>query len=148
MILGSKARYAVMAMVELASCPPDRPVSLMALASAQDIALAYLEQIFSKLRQRELVVSSRGPGGGYRLALPAEHVTLFAIVSAVEESLAMTRCDKHAGSGCMPGQARCATHDVWDGLERQIEDYLASITLADVLARYRPSPFFRSELPT
>lgn len=135
MILGTKARYAVMAMVELAGRDTARPVTLAELAEAQEITLPYLEQIFFKLKSGGLVNSVRGPGGGYVLARKAKDIPISDIVQAVDESLKMTRCDKHSETGCMSTKARCITHDLWDGLSRHIHDYLHSITLADVLKK-------------
>jgi len=134
MILGTKARYAVMAMVDMAGRPKDVPVSLAELAQSQEITVPYLEQIFSKLRHGGLVQSVRGPGGGYILGKSAGEICIASIVEAVEESTQMTRCDKHT-EGCMSSKARCLTHDLWDGLEQQINNYLNSITLADVRDR-------------
>lgn len=138
MILGTKARYAVMAMVELAGRNAGKPVTLAELAESQGITVPYLEQIFSKLKQRHIVKSVRGPGGGYILGHPAEQIRIADIVQAVEESIKMTRCDKHEHNGCMTGGSRCATHDLWDGLESQIQGYLSSISLQDVQKRNLP----------
>ncbi len=135
MILGTKARYAVMAMVDLAGREPGKAVPLSDLADKQEMTVPYLEQIFSKLRQHGLVQSVRGPGGGYLLAKSSEDIAIAAIVKAVEESTKMTRCDKTPGSGCMTEKTRCLTHHLWDGLEKQIEGYLTSVSLADVRAR-------------
>ncbi len=135
MILGTKARYAVMAMVDLAGRKSGEPVTLAELAKAQEITLPYLEQIFGKLKKRGLVKSVRGPGGGYVLATDAAQVLVFDIVLAVDESMQMTRCGSHATHGCMATRARCLTHDLWAGLERQISDYLKSISLADIRNR-------------
>lgn len=134
MILGTKARYAVMAIVELAGRESGKPVSLAELAQSQEITVPYLEQIFSKLRQAGLVKSMRGPGGGYVLAKPAEETWVSDIVVAAEESLKMTRCESHTG-GCMSTKTRCMTHHLWEGLEQQIFDYLHSISIADVRSR-------------
>ena len=132
MILGTKTRYAVMAMVELAGHAPGVPVALATLADAQEITVPYLEQIFAKLKKAGLVQSVRGPGGGYVLAKPAEQLRISDIVHAVDESIQMTRCNKHETGGCMSTKARCLTHDLWSGLEEQIENYLHGFTLADV----------------
>ena len=131
MILGTKARYAVMAMVELSGREPGVPVTLSQLAESQEITLPYLEQIFSKLKRADLVKSVRGPGGGYVLASEAKNINIGHIVHAVDESLKMTRCESHAG-GCMASKTRCLTHHLWEGLEHQITGYLEGITLADV----------------
>lgn len=135
MILGTKARYAVMAMVELAGHKPDAPVSLAELAQAQEITVPYLEQLFSKLRQHGLVKSVRGPGGGYVLAKPAQDIPIYDIVTAVDESLKITRCENHGEHGCMSKKTRCLTHHLWEGMERQIHDYLNARSLADVRTR-------------
>lgn len=131
MILGSKVRYAVMAMAELAMRQQGQPVTLAELADAQEITLPYLEQIFARLRQYGLVTSVRGPGGGYVLARPASDIRISDIASAVDESLKMTRCEAHAG-GCMSKNARCLTHDLWEGLEQHIHAYLHAVSLSDI----------------
>ena len=135
MLLGTKARYAVMAMVELAGYEPGMPVTLAQLAEKQEFTVPYLEQIFSKLKQAGLVKSVRGPGGGYVLAAPAASVRISDIVQAVDESLKMTRCANESPQGCMSAGTRCLTHDLWEGLERHIFQYLHGVTLADVLSR-------------
>jgi Rrf2 family transcriptional regulator, iron-sulfur cluster assembly transcription factor len=135
MILGTKARYAVMAMVELAGREAGKPVALAELAEAQEITVPYLEQLFSKLKKRGLVESARGPGGGYSLAKSAGDIPIAEIIHAVEESTKMTRCAAHGKTGCMATKAQCLTHDLWAGLERQIEGYLGSVSLADVRSR-------------
>lgn len=132
MILGTKARYAVMAMVEMAGRDQSAPVSLAELSKAQEITVPYLEQLFRKLRFANLVKSVRGPGGGYVLAKPIEQISIYEIVTAVEESVKMTRCKMEKNSGCMSNKSLCLTHNLWDGLGKQIEDYLSSISLHDV----------------
>src|SRR5690348_14029899 len=127
MILGTKARYAVMAMVELAGREPGVPVALSELAEAQEITLPYLEQIFSKLKHAQLVESVRGPAGGYLLARGAGDIPISDIVNAVAESIKMTRCDTHEHGGCLSKKTRCLTHHLWEGLERQIEGYLQGV---------------------
>jgi len=140
MLLGTKSRYAVMAMVELAGRVHNKPVTLADLAQTQEITVPYLEQIFSKLKNKALVKSVRGPGGGYVLARTADKIRISDVIEAVDESMQMTRCENHhkgghGSKGCMSAGSRCLTHDLWDGLEKQIYNYLHSITLADVCAR-------------
>ena len=135
MILGTKARYAVMAMVELAAHDAKTPVTLAQLAQAQEITVPYLEQIFSKLKKHSLVRSVRGPGGGYVLAQLAADIRISEIIEAVDESLAMTRCKNSSHNGCMATRSRCLTHDLWHGLEQQIYNYLHDISLEDVVLR-------------
>ena len=135
MILGTKARYAVMAMVDLAATCCGKPITLADIAARQEIPLPYLEQIFARLKRAGLLKSVKGPGGGYLLAKPQEDTRVSEIVAAVDESIKMTRCDAHREGGCMGGKARCATHDLWEGLGDQIYNYLHSITLKDVCER-------------
>ena len=134
MRLSTKGRYAVMAMADLARREGDaaRAVALADIAHRQEISLSYLEQLFARLRRKGLVKSARGPGGGYRLARDAADTTIAEIVHAVDEPLRATRCtDK--GKGCMLKGERCLTHDLWADLGDRIEDYLASVSLADVI---------------
>ena len=135
MRLSTKGRYAVMAMADLARRQSDavRAVALADIATRQEISLSYLEQLFARLRRKGLVQSARGPGGGYRLARTAGETSIADIVHAVDEPLRATRCAGDAARGCMRGGARCLTHDLWAETGRQIFDYLASVSLADVL---------------
>jgi Rrf2 family iron-sulfur cluster assembly transcriptional regulator len=133
MRLSTKGRYAVMAMADLARRQGDaeRAVALAEIAARQEISLSYLEQLFARLRRKGLVTSARGPGGGYRLARDATDTTIAEIVHAVDEPLRATRCSK--GKGCMLKGERCLTHDLWEDLGHRIEDYLSSVSLADVV---------------
>ena len=139
MRLSTRGRYAIMAMVELACRAgardkrggTGRPVSLAEIAEAQLLSLAYLEQLFARLRRCGLVASVRGPGGGYRLGRPAGQIALAEITDAVEEPIRATRCDD-GGPGCMAGK-RCLTHELWAELGEQIRLFLANVTLADVV---------------
>ena len=133
MRLSTKGRYAVMAMADLARHGDDRAVSLAEIAARQDISLSYLEQLFARLRRQGLVKSARGPGGGYRLALPAEQTSVGAIVVAVDEPLKVTRCGGGEERGCMPRGERCITHHLWEELGDQIQAFLDGVTLADVV---------------
>lgn len=134
MKLSTKGRYAVMAIVDLASAGLDRPVPLADIAGRQEISLSYLEQLFAKLRRAGLVKSVRGPGGGYRLAREAADTRIADIILAVDEPVDVTRCKGH-GKGCMTAGARCLTHDLWDELGRHIQLYLSSVSVDDVIAR-------------
>jgi Rrf2 family iron-sulfur cluster assembly transcriptional regulator len=131
MMLSTKGRYAVMAMVDLASSGHGKPVTLAEISDRQEIPLAYLEQIFAELRKSGLVKSVRGPGGGYLLLRPASETWVSDIIMAAEEPIKMTRCDS-GPSGCMKPKTRCLTHDLWEGLGAQIYNYLRSISLEDI----------------
>jgi Rrf2 family iron-sulfur cluster assembly transcriptional regulator len=134
MNLTTKGRYAVMAMVDLAMNGKEKPVSLADIASRQDIALSYLEQIFMRLRKAGLVKSVRGPGGGYIISINAENMPISDIVIAVDESIKMTRCGSDNKTGCINdhNKSKCMTHNLWEGLSEKIYEYLHSISLADV----------------
>lgn len=136
MHLSTKGRYAVMAMADLARRQDDavRAVALADIAARQEISLSYLEQLFARLRRQGLVKSARGPGGGYRLARTAEETNIADIVTAVDEPLRATRCNIKAGKGCMAKGERCMTHDLWEEMGRQMQGYLASVSLADVIS--------------
>jgi Rrf2 family iron-sulfur cluster assembly transcriptional regulator len=140
MQLSTKGRYAVMAMADLAGHSVRPAVSLAEIAERQQLSQAYLEQLFARLRRRGLVTSVRGPGGGYRLAKPADQTSVAEVVTAVDEPLRATRCGGHkTAQGCMKAGTRCLTHDLWEETGRQIQAYLSSVSLADVLAgRLRP----------
>jgi Rrf2 family iron-sulfur cluster assembly transcriptional regulator len=138
MQLSTRGRYAVMAMAELAAreTPDGHPVTLAELAGCQGLSLCYLEQLFCKLRRAGLVVSARGPGGGYRLARPADQVAIADVLAAVEEELRATRC-LPGESGCLANSGgpklRCRTHALWAALGHHIHLFLAGVTLDDVV---------------
>jgi Rrf2 family transcriptional regulator, iron-sulfur cluster assembly transcription factor len=136
--LNTKGRYAVTAMADLAKYGASDAVPLSAIAERQRISLAYLEQLFAKLRRAGLVESERGRAGGYRLARPASSVTVAEIMGAVEEGIRMTRCGGEDSTPCMAGQ-RCLTHGLWDALGEQIAAFLDSVTLQEVLDGIPPS---------
>jgi len=129
MRLTTRGRYAVTAMLDLALHDACGPVALADVAARQDISLAYLEQLFARLRRAGLVESVRGPGGGYRLAVAADSLSVAAIIDAVDESLDATRC---GGRGdCQDGE-RCLTHDLWSDLTDRVTAFLDTVTLASL----------------
>lgn len=134
MKLSSKGRYAVMAMADLARAGAGETVTLAEIASRQEISQSYLEQLFARLRRGGLVKSVRGPGGGYRLARPAEQIDIAEIIHAVDEPMRAIRC---AGlrKGCLSTGERCLTHDLWEELGQQIQIFLSGVSLEDVVAR-------------
>src|SRR5690349_8644978 len=146
MQLSTRARYAVMAMVELARREAAGggccgPVCLSDIAASQHLSLAYLEQLFARLRRAGLVGSARGPGGGYRLARGGCDISIADVVAAVREPIQATRCTA-GGPSCMarPGEEsaavrQCQTHDLWLELGRQIAFFLEGASLEDVLAQ-------------
>ena len=135
MKLSTKGRYAVMALVDLASQTDGRPVALAEIAERQEISLSYLEQLFAKLRRGGLVRSVRGPGGGYLLARSAEETRISDAILAVDEPIRATRCKTGSAMGCRANKSRCLTHDLWEELGNQIHIFLSSVSLADVCSR-------------
>lgn len=132
MKLTSKGRYAVTAMLDVAIHSAAGPVPLADISERQGISLSYLEQLFAKLRKQGLVGSVRGPGGGYRLGLNADEISVGMVVKAVDESVDATRC--HGKSNCQGG-SRCLTHSLWGDLSEQISDFLNGITLAGLMQK-------------
>jgi Rrf2 family transcriptional regulator, iron-sulfur cluster assembly transcription factor len=132
MRLTTKGRYAVTAMLDLAIHNENGPISLADISSRQGISLSYLEQLFARLRKQGLVVSTRGPGGGYTLSRSASDTPIADVISAVDEKMDTTRC---GGAADCHNNQRCLTHDLWTDLSDQIRRFLTNITLADVMAR-------------
>lgn len=134
MELTAKARYAVMAMADLAKHGLDaNSVPLSAIAERQQISLAYLEQIFGLLRRDQLVTSLRGRSGGYQLGRPASEIFIVDILRAVDEGMRMIRCEGlNDNSGCV-GDERCLTHELWTALGMRIALFLADVSLQDVI---------------
>ena len=132
MRLTAKGRYAVTAMLDLAVHCDARPISLADISSRQGISLSYLEQLFAKLRRRELVKSVRGPGGGYQLSRPASEIFVAQIVDSVDENVDATKCAGRAD--CQHGET-CLTHELWSDLSSQIHQFLSSIDLASLIEK-------------
>ena len=137
MKLTTKGRYAVTAMFDLALNSSVDPVSLAEISERQAISLSYLEQLFAKLRKHDLVVSTRGPGGGYRVSRQLCDIAVADIISAVDESVDATHCG--GKENCRTdGQVRgrCLTHDLWAELSAQIEGFLSGISLEDLINKH------------
>jgi len=130
--LNTKGRYAVMALADLAKYSNGSAVPLSAVADRQQLSLAYLEQIFQRLRKAGLVDSARGRTGGYVLSRPASEIRVAEIMAAVQEETRMTRC-LDGGGGCL-GEERCLTHGLWHALGGHIAAFLSNVTLQEVLA--------------
>jgi Rrf2 family transcriptional regulator, iron-sulfur cluster assembly transcription factor len=133
MRLTTKGRFAVTAMLDLALHANDGPVTLAAISERQKISLSYLEQLFGKLRRGQLVESVRGPGGGYHLAKPSAQLNVADIIVAVEEPIDSRQCE--GKDNCL-GEKRCMTHDLWESLNDTVLNYLAGVTLADLVRKH------------
>lgn len=132
MKLTSKGRYAVTAMLDVSIHAANGPVSLADISERQGISLSYLEQLFSRLRKQGLVISIRGPGGGYRLGKCSAQIAVADVISAVNESVDATKCQ---GKGNCQGGEQCLTHSLWQGLSERIEEFLQNITLAELVSK-------------
>ncbi|MET0090115.1 MAG: Rrf2 family transcriptional regulator [Candidatus Thiodiazotropha sp.] len=132
MRLSTKGRYAVTAMLDLAINGKNGPVTLAEISENQGISFSYLEQLFAALRGKDLVRGVRGPGGGYYLGKSADEISIANIICAVDEWVEFTRC---GGRQNCSGGARCLTHTLWDDLSTEIFNFLANITLGDLVKR-------------
>ncbi|MGH8453356.1 MAG: Rrf2 family transcriptional regulator, partial [Nevskiales bacterium] len=130
--LTTRGRYAVTAMLDLALHDGAGPVALADIARRNRISPAYLEQLLAGLRRQGLVESTRGPGGGYRLAQTADRITVAHVIAAVNEAVDATRCG--GARNCDDG-GRCLTHDLWEELTEHIQDFLSSVSLGDLAER-------------
>jgi Rrf2 family iron-sulfur cluster assembly transcriptional regulator len=133
MRLTTKGRFAVTAVLDLAMHGDEGPVTLNEISERQSISLSYLEQLFGRMRRSGLVKSTRGPGGGYRLARPVSEVTVADIIVAVDELIDATQCGGMAN--CRDPGDKCLTHDLWTGLNEHIFSYMRSITLGKLIEK-------------
>lgn len=128
MRLSTKSRFAVTAMIDVALREDQGPVSLAAISERHQISLSYLEQLFSKLRQHELVESTRGPGGGYSLARGAEKISMADILSAVDAPSEQESAGEQSG---------WMSSELWSSLNEQMLAHLQSISLRQLVAEQR-----------
>ena len=134
MRLTTKGRFAVTAMVDLAMRHGSGPVTLAEISSRQKISLSYLEQLFGKLRRRQIVDSVRGPGGGYLLGKEMRDLSVAEIILAVDEPIDATQC---GGKENCHDDNKCITHDLWASLNQRIFDYLGSVNLQQLVDNQR-----------
>ena len=144
MKLNSKARYAVMAMADLAKTDNQKPTPLVEISIRQGISILYLGQLFLKLKKNDLVQSSRGPNGGYILSRAPEEIKLSSIIDAVDENVKTLKCKKNSKKGCNGKSVKCITHNLWDELEHHINNFFEKNTLKDIL--YKETRYEKSEL--
>jgi len=139
MLFSTKAEYGVRLMVELGRQPGSAPVSLGAVAEAERLPLSYLEHLVAKLRNAGLVSSTRGAHGGYRLAKPAEAITLDEVVEALEGQIAPMECFHETPEGKVlcshenDGDKACATKLLWTRVQNGVTKALAGTTLAELV---------------
>ena len=135
MKLTSKGRYAVMAMADLAKNKVKKPISLSEISIRQGISLSFLEQLFLRLKKNNLVLSVRGPNGGYVLSRSPEEIKLSSVIKAVDENIKTVKCKKSSKKGCNGKSIKCITHNLWDDLERHINSFFEENTLKDILRK-------------
>ena len=133
MKLTNKGRYAVMAMAELAKHDIKKPINLSEISIRQGISISFLGQIFLKLKNKDLVQSSRGPSGGYTLSKSPEEIKLSNIIEAVDEKVKTLKCKKDSKKGCNGKSIKCITHDLWAELEHHIMYFFEKNTLKDIV---------------
>ncbi|MDG1239986.1 Rrf2 family transcriptional regulator [Planktomarina sp.] len=134
MKLSTKGRYGMVALADLAFLKAGELASLADISRRQNISLHYLEQLFVKLRREKLVVSVRGPNGGYRLARPAHDIRVVEILEAVDESVDALQTGAGASGGVSGSRAQSVTNRLWEGLSAQVYVYLHQTRLSDVVA--------------
>ena len=135
MKLTTRGRYAVMAMADIALFRDKGPISLSDVSFRQNISLAYLEQIFIKLKNKNLVKSIRGAKGGYVLVIPPEDIKISSIISAVDEEVKMLNCKKESKKGCNNKSSKCITHNLWDQLDQHINNFFEKVKLQDLVKK-------------
>ena len=134
MKLSTKGRYAMVALVDLAMQPSDRLVALAEVSERQDISLAYLEQLFVKLRKAGLVTSMRGPGGGYKLARPADEIRVSDVLGAVDETVSAMHAGAAASGALSGSKAQSLTNRLWESFSAHVYVFLHQTSLSDVVS--------------
>ncbi|WP_126978596.1 Fe-S cluster assembly transcriptional regulator IscR [Frigidibacter oleivorans] len=141
MKLSTKGRYAMVALVDLATARPGMLTTLSEISRRQDISLPYLEQLFVKLRRAGLVESVRGPGGGYRLARPTEEIRVSEVLEAVEETVSAMHSGAGASGGLSGSRAQSMTNRLWESLSANVYVFLHQTRLSDVVGNgLKPCP--------
>ena len=134
MKLSTKGRYAMVALSDIALQPEGTLVSLGDIATRQSVSLPYLEQLFVKLRRAKLVMSVRGPGGGYRLARPASEIRVVDVLEAVDEKVDAMHKGAGVSGGTSGSRAQSLNNRLWEGLSAHVYVFLHQTRLSDVIA--------------
>ena len=130
MKLSTKGRYGLRALIDLALYSENETVSIQSIARRQNISDSYLEQLMRKLRSAGLIVSVRGAQGGYKLARPANEISVGDVLRALEGSLEAVTCGGEDNS-CQ-GADLCVTKFVWERINSSIRDTVDSIKLSQL----------------
>lgn len=146
MLFSTKAEYGVRLMIELGRQPGSTPISLNSVAEAENLPLSYLEHLVAKLRKAELVTSTRGAHGGYRLAKPATEIRMDDVVQALEGQIAPMECFHEAPEGRVlcshedNSAGGCATKLLWTRVQNGVNKALAGTTLEELVEFSAPHP--------
>jgi len=135
MKISTKGRYALRVMLDLALHEGDGLIPLRDIADRSSISLKYLEQIISTLNHAGFLVSTRGASGGYKLVRTPAEYSVGDILRAAEGSLAPTVCTEE--DTMCERREECITYPFWLGLDRAINAYVDSVTLADIIEEGR-----------
>ena len=133
MKLSTKGRYAMVALADIALQPEGSLITLSDISRRQKISLPYLEQLFVKLRRGDLVVSVRGPGGGYRLSRPAADIRVVDVLAAVDETVDAMHKGAGASGGSSGSRAQSLTNRLWESLSAHVYVFLHQTSLQDVI---------------
>ena len=131
--LSTKIRYSARVLIDIAMQPPGKRVPLHEIAKRQEISRKYLESLMPALKSAGLVVSGKGPSGGYELARPADRITLLDVVSAMEGPVTLVECESRSAS--CTRKNRCAVSEAWDEISAGINAKLSAVTIASLAAR-------------
>lgn len=132
MLVSTKGRYALRVMIDLAEHQADNYIPLKVIADRQEISEKYLETIIKELVRTRMLSGVRGKGGGYKLTKPPEQYTVGSILRSTEDCLGTVACLDEKTDSC-PRAADCRTLPLWKGLDKVINEYLDSVTLADLM---------------
>ncbi|AEB06738.1 transcriptional regulator, BadM/Rrf2 family [Coriobacterium glomerans PW2] len=132
MLVSTKGRHALRALVDLAEHQAAGYIPLKQIADRQSISEKYLESILSSLVQHGLLLGRRGRGGGYRLARNARRCTVMSVLTLTEGSISAVPCLEGRSTGCHRA-SRCRTLAMWEGLDSLVRTYLEGVTIADLM---------------
>ena len=132
MRISTRGRYALRMMLDMALADSGKPVRVKEIAERQEISEKYMEQIMPMLTKAGYVRSYRGNNGGYMLAKEPEEYTAGDIIRTTEGSLAPIACLDDVPNRC-ERQDQCSTLEFWEGLKKVIDQYVDSVTLADLV---------------
>ena len=120
----------------MAKYEAQKPINLTEISLRQGISLSFLEQLFLKLKKNNLVLSARGPNGGYILSKEPSEIKLSSIINAVDEKIKTVKCKRESKKGCNGKAVKCITHDLWDELENHINTFFEKNTLKDIIYNF------------